>query len=398
MPSSFAHTLRSLEHRPRLGLASVPAVLFVGAWSTWMLFARVSVFVSAPQARVEMTEAPSRIATEVSGRVVRSHLELGAWVERGATLIELDAAIAEAALAELAGALDILDKKRSGAEKQLAAEREKRSARLRLGELASARAALGVEHATLLEAHQAELTLIAEQLQREQLNSKIEAVSAEGKLRESQIRVADAKGQIERLQAENDYEDKSEVARLAELGRELIELEAERRQLLAQVRRAELELGKLRVTAPVSGRVGHIAPLQLGDVLPAGEVVASLVPADDVRVVAFFPPEPAVGRILPGQSARLRLDGFSWTEYGAVAATVSRVASEPQAGLIRVELRATEPEATGAPLEHGLTGALDIRIEEASPLDLLLRSVAPELSGAPRPEPERPAFAGRVQP
>lgn len=398
MPSSFRHTLRSLEHRPRFGLALAPALLFLGGWSAWMLLARVTVFVSAPRARVEMTQAPSRIATEVSGRVVRSHLELGAWVERGDTLVELDASLARAELAELAGVLDSLDKKRSGAEKQLAAERDKRSARLRLGELASARATLGFEHATALETHQAELTRIAEQLQREQLNSKIEAVSAEVELRESQIRVADARAQIDRLEAENDYEDKSEVARLAELGRHIIELEAERNQVLARVRTAELELAKLRVTAPVSGRVGHIAPLQLGDVLPAGEVIASLVPADDVRVVAFFPPEPAVGRILPGQSARLRLDGFSWTEFGAVAATVSRVASEPQEGLIRVELRASEPETTRAPLGHGLTGALDIRIEEASPLALLVRSVAPELAAPPRREPELRAFAGEVAP
>jgi multidrug resistance efflux pump len=397
MPSSFGHTLRSLEHKPRFGLALLPALLFVGGWSAWMLVARVTVFVSAPQARVEMTEAPSRIATEVSGRVVRSHLELGAWVERGAMLVELDASIARAELAELASAVDVLDEKRSGAEQQLAAERDKRGARLRLGELASARATLDVEHATALEGHQAELTLIAEQLQREQLNSRVEAVSAEGKLRESQIRVADARAQIERLEAEHDYEDKSELARLAELGRHITELAAERNQVLSQLRTAELELAKLRVTAPVSGRVGHIAPLQLGDVLPAGEVIASLVPADDVRVVAFFPPEPAVGRILPGQSARLRLDGFSWTEFGAVTATVSRVASEPHAGLIRVELRASDPEATRAPLEHGMTGALDIRIEEASPLALLLRSVAPELAAPPRAEPELRAFAGGVQ-
>ncbi len=398
MPSSFRHTLRSLERRPRVGLALAPALLCAGGWSAWMLCARVAVFVSAPRARVEMSQAPSRIATELSGRVLRSELVLGAWVEQGDTLVELDAAIAQAELAELASALDVIGKKRAGAEQQLAAERDKRSARLRLGELASARAALGLEHAAVLEAHQAQLTRIAEELQREQLNSKLEAVSAEGKLRESQIRVADATAQIERLAAENDYEDKSELARLAELGRQMIELDAERSQLLARMHTAQLELAKLRVTAPVSGRVGNIAPLQVGDLLPAGEVIASIVPADDVRVVAFFPPEPAVGRVLPGQTARLRLDGFAWTEFGAVAATVSRVASEPHEGLIRVELRASEPEAWRVPLEHGLTGALDIRIEEASPLELLLRSVAPELAVPGSAEAEGGALAGRGQP
>lgn len=383
MPSSFQHTLRSLEQRPRLGLTIAPALLFVGAWGAWMIAARVAVFVSAPRARVEMTEAPSRIAAEVSGRVVRHDLQLGTWVQQGDALVELDASLAKAARDELMSALAVLEKKRSGADKQLAAEREKRAARLRLGELASARAALGLQHAEALEAHQAELTSIAEELQRERLNSKIEAVSAEGKLRESRIRVEDAAAQVARLSAENHYDDKAELARLAELERQIIELDAERAQLLAQTQTAELALSKLRITAPVSGRVGKIAPLQVGDVLQAGEVVASIVPAAEVRVVAFFPPEPAVGRILPGQTARLRLDGFSWTEFGAVEALVSRVASEPHEGLIRVELRPSEPRETRAPLEHGLTGALDIQIEEAAPLDLLLRSVAPDLASAP---------------
>jgi hypothetical protein len=38
-----------------------------------------------------------------------------------------------------------------------------------------------------------------------------------------------------------------------------------------------------------------------------------------------FAPSAAMGRIQAGQRARLRLDGFAWTEYGQVSATVGRI-------------------------------------------------------------------------
>ena len=38
-----------------------------------------------------------------------------------------------------------------------------------------------------------------------------------------------------------------------------------------------------------------------------------------------MPPEAALGRVRPGQSARMRLSGFPWTQWGTVPATVTRV-------------------------------------------------------------------------
>ena len=76
-----------------------------------------------------------------------------------------------------------------------------------------------------------------------------------------------------------------------------------------------------------------------------------------------------VGRLKPGQPARLRLAGFPWTQYGVVPARVGDVGTEPQDGLIRGELR-LEPRPTSViPLEHGLTAipvvdAADRRTED----------------------------------
>jgi membrane fusion protein (multidrug efflux system) len=200
--------------------------------------------------------------------------------------------------------------------------------------------------------------------------------------------------QIERVAVEHEYQDKADRARTAELGRQLIDLDAERRATEAAIATFQAQLTRRRVHAPVSGVVGNVAPISVGDILQPGQVIATIVPARDVRVVAFFAPGPALGRILPGQPARVRLDGFSWMEFGMLHATVANSANEPQRGLIRVELELQDADVSRIPMQHGLTGSVDIRIEEASPWTLLLRSIGARLT-SDTGSPAQPALSAR---
>jgi membrane fusion protein (multidrug efflux system) len=94
-----------------------------------------------------------------------------------------------------------------------------------------------------------------------------------------------------------------------------------------------------------------------------------------VHVVAEFAPSDAVGRVLPGQAARVRLSGFSWTEFGMLDAVVDQVASEPRDGTIRVELRLASTRAPAIPVQHGLPGSVEVEIERVAPWVLVLRDV-----------------------
>lgn len=393
MTSSFHHTLRSLERPQRWGLWLSPGLALLGAWLCWMWLARVSVYASAPRARIEVSHLPSRVASESGGRIasLARALTLGARVEQGELLLELDTSVQKAALAEQVSALATLQAKRRGIEAQLRAEQAKRRSRQRLGELAGERATLSLEQAKVSASHRQELARIAEELQKEQLNSVIDAVNAEGNLRESRIAVAERATEIARVLAEHDYEDKMDLARIAELERQLIDVDAERVATEAAITTAEALLMRLAVHAPASGTVGHIAPLQVGDILEPGQVIATVVPADEVRVVAHFPPGPAVGRILPGQLARLRLDGFSFMEFGMLEADVAVAANEPEDGLVRVELTLRDQDTRRIPLQHGLTGSVDIRIERASPWVLLSRSVGSAIGARAVDERAEPA-------
>ena len=113
--------------------------------------------------------------------------------------------------------------------------------------------------------------------------------------------------------------------------------------------------------------------LQPGSVLDEGRKVGVLIPPGGLRIVAEFLPA-ALGRIRPGQKAWMRLDGFSWTQYGVVSATVEHSGGEVHDGRVRVELSVDDPASVPAPLQHGLPGTVEIQIETVTPAVLVLRA------------------------
>jgi multidrug resistance efflux pump len=142
----------------------------------------------------------------------------------------------------------------------------------------------------------------------------------------------------------------------------------------ATVERLAHEIERRRIRAPMAGRLGEVAELRTGSVVREGDRLAAVVPLGDLQVVADFLPPSALGRVRPGQPARLRLEGFPWTQYGSLAATVSRVASEVRSGRIRVELSVDSKGASPIPLQHGLPGTVEVQVERVTPATLVLRA------------------------
>jgi membrane fusion protein (multidrug efflux system) len=75
----------------------------------------------------------------------------------------------------------------------------------------------------------------------------------------------------------------------------------------------------------------------------------------------------------------VRLEAFPWAQYGSVSARVVTVAGEPSDGRIRVELALDPGHHPDIRFQHGLAAAVDIEVEQASPADLVLRSVGSHL-------------------
>jgi membrane fusion protein (multidrug efflux system) len=133
----------------------------------------------------------------------------------------------------------------------------------------------------------------------------------------------------------------------------------------------------------VSGQIGEVIEHPVGSVVQAAEKFGSIIPPGEPRAVSQFPVA-AVGRLHPGQPARLRLEGFPWTQYGTVTARVAEVGNEASGGLIRVELALDPDEAVPVRLEHGLPCSAEVEVERVAPVVLVLRA-AGRLLGTGRP-------------
>jgi hypothetical protein len=70
---------------------------------------------------------------------------------------------------------------------------------------------------------------------------------------------------------------------------------------------------------------------------------------------------------------------------------VRRVESEPERGSVRVELSLAANPHTHLPLQHGVPGVVEVRIESAAPWRMLMRGLSPQRTAAPRRELARDA-------
>jgi multidrug resistance efflux pump len=369
----FSRSARAIEASGRAALvtALVGLALLVG-WAAWFLLARVSVYELSRTARVEVETASHEIDAPVAGRVVKSLLGLGRAVSAGDVLLELesdryrlqrDAEVTQ--LRVLAPQIEAL--RRQLAEEELAVRGE--------GLVAAASAQ---EERARQRASEAMARLKAgEQTQLEELR-KLEAVSAletERTAAEAQQHRAETEAHaaaIGRLGGEKGLRLAARRADIARLEQDVARLDGERQVSEARVRLLEQELALRVVRAPISGRIESVVDLRPGSVVEAGTRLATVVPSGTLRAVAFYDPSSSIGRVQPGQRARLRLHGFPWTKYGSIPAAVDRVGNEPRDGTIRVELVLRPDPGTRIPLQHGLPATAEVEVERVSPAALVL--------------------------
>ena len=262
----------------------------------------------------------------------RPDLTIGREVRAGEVLVALDAEAERLAIEEQRARLGALAARRESLRKEIRAEQETLVAQEK------ARAEARAEAKALVLEAEARMRAAEFQAQASARLRKSNAVSeetlrkdeAEAEARRAQARalvLATTRGEQDRLVQESDRR-----TRLAGLEREQTEIEGEMAITEATIRGLEHEVERHRIRAPVSGRVGEAAEVRIGSVVRAAERLGAVVPPGRPRVVAHFPAA-AVERIHPGQPARIRLEGFPWTQYGTFAATVADVGNEPSEGL-----------------------------------------------------------------
>lgn len=95
---------------------------------------------------------------------------------------------------------------------------------------------------------------------------------------------------------------------LAVIESEMAQITARRQEAQANLRLAEISLSETIIRAPVSGIVGN-RHVRLGEYVRPGAVLMSVVPVEDVWVIANFK-ETQLENITVGQKVEIKLDGY----------------------------------------------------------------------------------------
>jgi multidrug resistance efflux pump len=386
--ASFSRTLRSLrsDDSRRTLLVALAGAVLIGAWCAWALFARIAVYESTPTARVEVEQASHAVQAPVAGRIVSSQVTLGREVAVGDVLYELDSAPQRLELGQATARLAAIGPELEAGKKELEAHAQ---AGVDSGQginasVAEARAKTDEAKAAVKLAE--EQLARAQRLRPEGLISQAELDKVVADLAQKRAAAEAVRISVDRIGASGRATLSDRKASKQSLAREIAALEGEETTTKALAARLEYEITRRVVRASVSGTIAEVGNLTVGSMVNEGDRMAAIVPAGTLRIIAEYAPAQALGRIRPGQRARLRLDGFPWAEHGTVSATVTRIASEVRDGKLRVEL-AINPDAGSIPLQHGLPGHLEVEVERAAPYALVLRAAGKLVEASPESEP-----------
>jgi membrane fusion protein (multidrug efflux system) len=310
----------------------------------------------------------------VSGQVAQTQLVLGKTVQAGDVLVQLDDRSERLAQEEGQTRLTDLHRRLDAVAKEIQAEKQAALDHRRAGTVSLDELRARIEEAQArAKFTDWQLDKTKKLLQTGDMSQKaFNEAQAEAEANRAAVRALQLA--LTHKQTYLTAQESDRQVRLAKLQRERDKLTGELETQEATLRRLARDMELRKVRAPVAGRVGQVSEFPVGAAVIRGEKLGYVVPEGDPHAVAFFPVA-AAGRIRAGQSARLRLDGFPWTQYGSIPTTVKTVATEAGGGLLRVELELRKDPGLSIPIEHGLPGQAEVKVEQISPAVLVLRSI-----------------------
>lgn len=158
-------------------------------------------------------------------------------------------------------------------------------------------------------------------------------------------------------------------SRRADAARDLQLARADSAQVAEQIAGLQLQIDARSLRAPLDGTVKLPERLALGDIIPAGEPLAYVVPEDDRLIARLRIPAEDIKDIFIGQKATLRISSFDFLQFGRLSGTISRIApaalSSPSGEVfytaeVALESNAMEMNGTTYPILPGMVVTADI--------------------------------------
>jgi membrane fusion protein (multidrug efflux system) len=378
MPSDFRQTSSALRSDRDRGRRSVALFAVVGVLllliGLWVGLARVPIYAVSQFARLQARDEVHPVDTLVSGRVMAVNLPVGGAVKKGDILLSLDATDVGLRLDEARAAERGMTAQVAALEAEITAREEALATTGVLGQ-----ASLSEAQAARSET-EAEATFASRERERANLMrqagvvAEAEADRANANLVQKRAAVNARDHRLQVLSSETRRDIADRRAQNENLRRSLAALLTERDRASVLVKRLDVEHARHTLRAPIDGVLGQVRAPQVGSVVAVGQTVAVVTPETALELVADFAPANAIGRVRPGQRARMRVAGFPWTQYGMIDATVAAVSSEVADGRIRVRLALADQAWSAIPRHHGLVGEVEVELEEVSPAVLLARA------------------------
>jgi membrane fusion protein (multidrug efflux system) len=367
-----AQVLRDDSARAFRFWSVVTGVLLV-AWGVWFVVSHVPLYVGSETARMEATEV-HWIEAPVAGQIRAVRAALGDHVQPGDVIVELDAsaeqlreteeslqrgsAVSRAGLlrSQLDATQLALKKTQDVAAASVAESRarsEEAHEKAHYAASAAARAGALFRQGLVSES-------LRDEAASEAARTNAAAATQDAVMRrveaESRVGLASRQGDVDHLRAEISIAE-------AAIGTSAV---------ASEILKHDTDLRVIR--AGIAGKIASDLPKRRGAFVDEGERLTSIVPSGHVTIIGYFRPEVAIGRVRSGQKARFRVDAYPPGEYGWIEGRVLEAATEPRDGKVRVEVAITRRNPS-IPMEHGLTGSLEIETESVTPMVLVLRAV-----------------------
>jgi membrane fusion protein (multidrug efflux system) len=284
-------------------------------------------------AQVEADVVP--IAARVNGQVSRRLIEDNQRVKKGDLVIQIDDADFAARVKQAEGELETARAQAAAADAQVQVVEASAKGGLQTARASFSGSSMGVANAeaqlaaaraglerSKAEAHKGELDLrrtkqlvAGNALPPERLdNAQVAYDASQAALAQAQAQVA-ASTEMRRLAGTRVGEARGRLDQSTPIAAQIATAQANAQLAHGHIKVAEaslelakLQLGYTRVVASEDGLVTKMS-VQAGQMIQVGQPLAELVP-DRTYVVANFK-ETQVGRLHPGQTARVRLDAFS---------------------------------------------------------------------------------------
>ncbi|WOB11357.1 HlyD family efflux transporter periplasmic adaptor subunit [Piscinibacter gummiphilus] len=366
----FRNSLVALEYelrRDRIGVfALVLASVLIGA-AAWLFLAKINLYAISNAARIERKEIQPVVAP-AAGVLAFSKLELGRQVTSGELIAELEHAVETRQLeeeelrlaalgsrlvavrAELANEMLLLERETNVAKSQVEAVHSR---------VAQTKSAVGLAEAELAQSNRlGEMVAEMDRVRRRSLAEQQKAL------------LAVAEAEARRATDEVVVRQNTVRVRIDRIKQTLVELEGAQSTAGAAVEVARRRVELRKIYASRAGKIIGIGANQVGSAVAEGERLATILPNGTLTIVADYAPQEAVGRVSEGQLGTMRVGGFPWAEFGMLEGRVTRAAAEPHNGLIRVELALDDQKASRIPLQHGLSGSVEIVVAQMTPISL----------------------------